>query len=324
MSSRLDLAAVLPGEADLLAAVAANPADDATRLVYADWLEDRGDPRGPFLRRFVDAVQKGRELPDAGDAATGWLEIVGVPLVNLLRSLGLSEHRAAFLTSARPAVAITTETSDDSRLPVGGSKFGGLPSLARGSVWPRCKRAPLEFLAQFDLEELSRTVAGRALPPTGLLSFFMYHNYPDDQYGGKEGRGVKGGLQILHTPAGADLIPLDPPDDLTEDLGQPRRPCRLSLVDALDVPDGDDRWPKLEGSLHSRLLDAADHQLFGYSHVTVLAGDPTPGPKWEQLIRFNSDRNLSWGWGDGHRLFWYIRSADLRGRRFGATVAIDG
>ena len=34
----------------LLRAVRAAPADDAPRLVYADWLDERGDPRGPFLR----------------------------------------------------------------------------------------------------------------------------------------------------------------------------------------------------------------------------------------------------------------------------------
>jgi uncharacterized protein (TIGR02996 family) len=31
-------------------AVVAAPADDAPRLVYADWLDERGDPRGAFLR----------------------------------------------------------------------------------------------------------------------------------------------------------------------------------------------------------------------------------------------------------------------------------
>jgi len=30
--------------------IAAAPDDDAPRLVYADWLEERGDPRGEFLR----------------------------------------------------------------------------------------------------------------------------------------------------------------------------------------------------------------------------------------------------------------------------------
>jgi uncharacterized protein (TIGR02996 family) len=33
-----------------LDAIRANPGDDALRLVYADWLEERGDPRGEFLR----------------------------------------------------------------------------------------------------------------------------------------------------------------------------------------------------------------------------------------------------------------------------------
>jgi uncharacterized protein (TIGR02996 family) len=32
----------------LLQAVLASPDDDTPRLVYADWLEERGDPRGEF------------------------------------------------------------------------------------------------------------------------------------------------------------------------------------------------------------------------------------------------------------------------------------
>lgn len=36
-------------EATLLAAVAANPLDDAPRLVFADWLLERGDVRGEFI-----------------------------------------------------------------------------------------------------------------------------------------------------------------------------------------------------------------------------------------------------------------------------------
>jgi uncharacterized protein (TIGR02996 family) len=37
-----------------LAALAANFDDETTRLVYADWLDERGDPRGPFLRAEVE------------------------------------------------------------------------------------------------------------------------------------------------------------------------------------------------------------------------------------------------------------------------------
>ena len=37
-------------DADFLAAVAAHPTDPLTRLVYADWLDENGDPRGELVR----------------------------------------------------------------------------------------------------------------------------------------------------------------------------------------------------------------------------------------------------------------------------------
>ena len=39
----------MASEADMLAALRANPHDDAARLVYADWLIERGDERGELL-----------------------------------------------------------------------------------------------------------------------------------------------------------------------------------------------------------------------------------------------------------------------------------
>jgi uncharacterized protein (TIGR02996 family) len=40
-------------EAAFWAAIAAVPDDDLTKLVFADWLEERGDPRGACLRWVV-------------------------------------------------------------------------------------------------------------------------------------------------------------------------------------------------------------------------------------------------------------------------------
>ena len=37
-------------EQRLLAAIVEAPDDDAPRLVYADWLQSRGDPRGEFIQ----------------------------------------------------------------------------------------------------------------------------------------------------------------------------------------------------------------------------------------------------------------------------------
>jgi uncharacterized protein (TIGR02996 family) len=43
-------------EAALLAAVQADPADYQARAIYADWLEERGDPRGEYLRLDMQLV----------------------------------------------------------------------------------------------------------------------------------------------------------------------------------------------------------------------------------------------------------------------------
>jgi uncharacterized protein (TIGR02996 family) len=42
-----------------LDAIRANPGDDTHRLVYADWLDERGDPRGDFLRLHLALASAG-------------------------------------------------------------------------------------------------------------------------------------------------------------------------------------------------------------------------------------------------------------------------
>src|SRR4051812_45469501 len=44
-----------------------SPSDDAPRLVYADWLEDQGDPRAAYLRAELAWAGKrgGRKRPEA-------------------------------------------------------------------------------------------------------------------------------------------------------------------------------------------------------------------------------------------------------------------
>jgi uncharacterized protein (TIGR02996 family) len=50
-------------DADFLAAVYADPADDAVRLVYADFLSERGDPRGELINLQISRGKKGRPSP---------------------------------------------------------------------------------------------------------------------------------------------------------------------------------------------------------------------------------------------------------------------
>lgn len=48
-------------EAALRAAIVANPADDAPRLVYADWLLEHGDVRGEFIRLQIEHARDPRD-----------------------------------------------------------------------------------------------------------------------------------------------------------------------------------------------------------------------------------------------------------------------
>jgi uncharacterized protein (TIGR02996 family) len=50
MSQRTSLPLVSIEEDPFILAILAAPEDDAPRLIYSDWLEERGDPRGEYLR----------------------------------------------------------------------------------------------------------------------------------------------------------------------------------------------------------------------------------------------------------------------------------
>lgn len=77
-------------DVEFLTALAADPRDESTRLVYADWLEEQGDPRGTYLRiehrmaatspfesAYWDLKLERNELRKGLDL--DWLEAVGYP-----------------------------------------------------------------------------------------------------------------------------------------------------------------------------------------------------------------------------------------------------
>lgn len=55
--------AMISAQEDFVQEIASRPDDDTPRLVYADWLEDRGDPQGEFIRLQCELTQSANE-PD--------------------------------------------------------------------------------------------------------------------------------------------------------------------------------------------------------------------------------------------------------------------
>ncbi|MEZ6139219.1 MAG: TIGR02996 domain-containing protein [Zavarzinella sp.] len=82
-------------EEALLKAIQLSPADTTVRLVYADWLEDRGDPRAEFLRlqnqlaKVLDRLQHVR----AG-LSREWIQTVEVCRDVVLHSFTPENRRA--------------------------------------------------------------------------------------------------------------------------------------------------------------------------------------------------------------------------------------
>jgi uncharacterized protein (TIGR02996 family) len=84
-------------------AIVDGPGDDLPRLVYADWLDDRGDPRGPYLQAEREAVETGdvarlRELAAGLDPV--WVARVSRPPVGVCCDRVGFERRRPRTTSA--------------------------------------------------------------------------------------------------------------------------------------------------------------------------------------------------------------------------------
>ena len=82
-------------DADFMRAIQADPADDTARLVYADWLEERGDVRAEYLRAELELARLPADAPEApavrsrlwrawGSADPSWLAVFTQP--RLLRA----------------------------------------------------------------------------------------------------------------------------------------------------------------------------------------------------------------------------------------------
>src|SRR5688572_15359202 len=63
-------------ESDFLRAIAARPDDDAPGLVFADWLEERGDWRAPLLRLACTWRAQEADRPSSSAVAGHWRKLL--------------------------------------------------------------------------------------------------------------------------------------------------------------------------------------------------------------------------------------------------------
>jgi uncharacterized protein (TIGR02996 family) len=306
-------AATLPGEADILANVLANQGDDAAKLVYADWLQEHDDPRGPLLRDSVTAFRAGKPLPSAKAAQRPWCDLVGITLMRNVLASDLTAHADKFLRLARPALDYKAVRTADKKIPVGASKLGGLPDLPIGVVWPTHDDEPLSFLGQFNFAELSQSVVCRELPTAGWLSVFCMYSDEDgnDDF-------PKGTWQMLHFPAGANLTRAASGPETTFRSG------RLTFTETLTLPEESSPYRKEIGlGKDEEAWDEYQEHVAGFRGGHQILGYPGSiqssvlDKKTERhLLTIGQDGTTQWEWGDGGSLYFTLAEADLLAGRF--------
>ena len=160
-----------------------------------------------------------------------------------LSAAGLGSVAETILGMVRPCYRIERAPTTDESLPIGTSRFGGLPDAPEGFEWPVLTggKTPeaMEFVGQIRLQDLPNPVPER-LPLQGLLSFYTRWSesrvffYPE---GTPLERVASPNPLVAPTPTGL-FKSLFAELKRNPDPHHTYRPCALAFVPGLSLPDG--------------------------------------------------------------------------------------
>ena len=262
---------------------------------------------------------------------------------------GLHKYATRLADLARPALRMRIASVGPEANGSLSSRLGGTPDVPAGFEWPRWGGTPLAFLGQISLADLAELSAARVLPTAGMLSFF----YHPDQTWGFEPNDRGSARTFWFTDVGQlrrTELPAELPADgrfsagaisFREIITLP--PYQGRDIDALRFShDEYDRYFDLWDAWHEAEGEGPAHQLLGHPDpiqgemqlkcqlVTngIDCGTPEgyddprrselePGAgDWQLLAQIDSDERLGMAWGDAGMLYCWIKSDDLRARRF--------
>ncbi|MDE6727959.1 MAG: DUF1963 domain-containing protein [Oscillospiraceae bacterium] len=252
--------------------------------------------------------------------------------------------------------------SDESGLKIGATRFGGKPDIPEGFEWPyfegegyesETKNRPLSFIAQFNLEEISRYDTENLLPKTGVLSFFYELNSMAWGYDPED----KGCARVYWFEDANALHTADFTEDMEECFRLPalkitaaseksyqsgvdfmlqREDAMIERWDEFDEVqeklgiDEDGEISKLLGwanpiqgnmTMECELVSRGYYLGSGWDDVTPLdrqEAEQWSAQDWLPLFQLDSveDGDFELMFGDCGRIFYYIRRDDLAARKF--------
>ena len=286
--------------------------------VYADWLEENGDPRSQFLRDFSLAFQSMNvdDFPDFDSVSTEWAHAVGAHLVKAIADHGLSDQRDELLKVIQPTLNFADPLTgfedelyqEEATFPIGGSKLYGLPDLPTGAVWPTQKDCncffdsdsgidpdtPCSFVCQINFADLQHTQFAKMCPKKGLLSIFSC----------AEIQRIYAHAYVLFTPEIDGLERVNRPVEIQADeANEQLDAARFKLTETWSLPYPSARSPFPVARIDSVEKYAIVHlsedigsnplgSIGGYTTATM-ADDPLPGAEWIKLICITNSTGMT-------------------------------
>jgi len=233
----------------------------------------------------------------------------------LIDKYGLTHLKEELMNTVFPCIKVVPKQAET--VAIGSSKMGGIPDLPATFEYPTHKGNPLQFIAQFNLNDLQNVNIDHDLPRTGMLYFFSVENYFEED--------------VNPTEAGRVLYYDVPVEQLrrADELQTNYSECATTFELTYKLPElfiedeaDSDRFLQL---LEELIPDNYDnHQIFGepfsvqdevlYETGQYMEIDPQ---QMTLLFQIDSDtKNCNMMWGDLGMLYFCIGNEDLKNRRF--------
>jgi len=209
--------------------------------------------------------------------------------------------------------------------------------------WPPHEPAPLGFIAQFDLSAIPRV--DDSLPGSGWLYFF-YDRYREPWGFDPADRGC---CRIVYIDVDRSALSrVEPPSDA--EANHVAEPCIVEAWPELTLPEylpdlqyGTPEDHSYRGLRQGCIVGGPLHRLLGHPQLVqnpmelecqlasngVYCGSPegfqreraksleSGAADWRLLLQIDTDDNgPGWMWGDGGRIYFWIKQHDLKSLRF--------
>ena len=262
-------------------------------------------------------------------------------LSDLISWYGLSQRRADIEKVTRQAALLKTHSAPESKIALGETKIGGRPDLPKDWEWPKHSSGKsLAFIAQINLSEVHNAVAFSELPESGILYIFSVYGWQEDD--DSDPKLPKSRLKddwnevLFHPNGNVPLTRRRRPSDVNG-----FKAARVEAIPVISLPDEKEpamralKWRKgdietfawkLTNSFNkvrnSLLGNPANHLLLGFADYEQHFATIVAKHKLQLLFQIDSDVNTKMCWGDGGRLYFWIKPADLNRCDF-SNVFVD-